>query len=158
MNHAANPKGGDGFEVRTPRAEDAVALARLGSELGYPNSADQMSVRLEQLSARVDHWVGVATDRAGGALGWIHVGRSVTLETGEYAEIFGLVVASVARRGGLGRRLVRAAEEWARSAGFERITVRSNVLRSESHLFYPSLGFTRSKSQHVYVKSLAPQR
>jgi GNAT superfamily N-acetyltransferase len=158
MNHAAILEGGAGSEVRTPRAEDAAALACLASELGYPSTAEQMRVRLERLSSRVDHWVGVSTDRAGAMLGWIHVGRSITLETGEFAEIFGLVVASVARRAGVGRRLVQAAEEWTRSTGLERITVRSNVLRSESHLFYPSLGYTRLKSQHVYVKSLAPQR
>ena len=158
MNHAAITEGGAGLEVRTPRAEDAVTLARLASELGYPSSAEQIRARLEQLSSRADHWVGVATDHAGAMLGWIHVGRSITLETGEFAEIFGLVVASEARRGGVGRRLVRAAEEWTRSVGFERITVRSNVLRSESHLFYPSQGYSRLKSQHVYVKSLAPRR
>ena len=154
MNRAATLEGGAGFEVRTARAEDAVALARLATELGYPSHAEQIRVRLEALSSRADHWVGVATDQAGEVLGWIHVGRSVTLESGEFAEILGLVVASGARRAGVGRRLARAAEEWTRSAGFGRITVRSNVLRPESHLFYPSLGYARVKSQHVYVKSL----
>jgi hypothetical protein len=34
------------------------------------------------------------------------------------------------------------------------IVVRSNVLRPESHGFYESLGYIRTKSQHVYSKCL----
>jgi GNAT superfamily N-acetyltransferase len=143
-----------GPEVRAAHVEDAHALARLADELGYPTSAAQIRARLERLRPRPEHWIGVAIDRAGAVLGWIHVARAIALETGEFAEILGLVVSNACRRTGVGRELVSAAERWCRQAGLARITVRSNVLRSESHLFYPSLGYSRSKSQHVYVKSL----
>ena len=33
--------------------------------------------------------------------------------------------------------------------------LRSSVDRTEAHMFYPALGFERSKTQHVYRKSLA---
>jgi hypothetical protein len=34
------------------------------------------------------------------------------------------------------------------------MTVRSNVVRAESHPFYERLGYVRSKTQHAYRKHL----
>lgn len=48
-----------------------------------------------------------------------------------------------------------SAEGWALSSGFSSIRVRSNVTRAESHPFYERLGFARTKTQHVYSKTLA---
>jgi GNAT superfamily N-acetyltransferase len=142
------------LEVRTVRLEDAVALAVLAGELGYPNTADEMRARLNLLHDRADHWVGVAA-RGSVPLGWVHVARRLVLESGECAEILGLIVSESARNTGIGRRLVAAAEHWSRSLGLASIAVRSNVLRVESHRFYPALGYARTKSQHVYAKALA---
>ena len=76
------------------------------------------------------------------------------LEMGERVEIVGLVVDSVARRSGVGRALVAAAEHWARSRGIDEVFVRSNVVRPESHPFYERIGYLLSKTQHVYRKRL----
>ena len=70
----------------------------------------------------------------------------------------GLVVDSGARRRGLGRALVDVAENWTRARGLCLLTVRSNVTRDGSHPFYESLGYTRSKTQHVYGKVITPIR
>ena len=82
------------------------------------------------------------------------VERHCSLESGEQAELAGLVVSSDARRLGVGRALVAAAEAWTRAAGFPTLRVRSNVLRAESHAFYRSVGFVPVKTQHTYEKSL----
>lgn len=58
-------------------------------------------------------------------------------------------------RNGVGRALVASAEAWALGNGFSSIGVRSNVARVESHPFYERLGFARTKTQHVYSKTLA---
>ena len=60
-----------------------------------------------------------------------------------------------ARRSGAGRRLIAAAEDWTRARGLRELFLRSSVDRTEAHVFYPALGFERSKTQHVYRKSLA---
>ena len=73
---------------------------------------------------------------------------------GDKAEVVGLVVDADARRAGAGRRLVAAAEDWARAQGMGELFLRSNVVRPEAHAFYPALGFERSKTQHVYRKAL----
>jgi ribosomal protein L15E len=46
------------------------------------------------------------------------------------------------------------AEAWAREASAGYVVVRSNVRRTESHAFYPSIGYAPSKTQAVYRKSL----
>jgi GNAT superfamily N-acetyltransferase len=54
----------------------------------------------------------------------------------------------------VGGLLVQAAEDWAADRGLRSIVVRSNVIRPESHSFYKQIGYTQSKTQHVYTKSL----
>ena len=55
---------------------------------------------------------------------------------------------------GAGRALVGAVEAWAGARGLPLMTVRSNVVRAESHPFYERLGYVRSKTQHAYRKHL----
>ena len=76
------------------------------------------------------------------------------LEIGRLAEILGLVVDASVRRQGVGQQLVAAAEAWANAHGLPGMTVRSNVVRAESHPFYEALGYVRIKTQHTYRKVL----
>ena len=147
-----------GARIRQPVLEDAGEIARLDAELGYAADPAQMQARLIELGKLANHFVAVAEgDKR--LLGWIHAEHRLSLETGAKAEIVGLVVDPRARRTGVGRLLVDAAEQWARSRGLGSIVVRSNAARVESHAFYPGLGYRRSKSQHVYAKTLeAPPR
>jgi len=147
--------------IRAARAADAAELARLATLLGYPSDAGAMLERLRQLQGSADHRIAVAAPAAGspGALGgWMHVARRATLESGEFAEILGLVVDTAARRGGVGRALVADAERWMRVQRLPRLTVRSNATRAESHDFYPALGFARVKTQQVYSKAFGDDR
>lgn len=140
-------------EIRRAQARDAAEMARLAVQLGYPMSAAEMTRRLGALVRNEHHCIVVAAD-AEVLLGWMHVEQRFSLEGGERAELMGLVVDSTARRGGLGRALVGAAEDWARSRGLSSLTVRSNVAREPSHPFYEALGYRREKTQHVYRKAL----
>jgi GNAT superfamily N-acetyltransferase len=144
-----------GVVVRTATADDAASIAELAGELGYPSEERVMRARLIGLQASATDWVGLAHEPGGRALGWVHIARRVTLEEGEAAEILGLVVHSAAHRRGVGRRLIEAAEQWCRRRSLSAVRVRSNVLRQGAHEFYPSLGYQRSKSQHVYTKALS---
>ena len=46
------------------------------------------------------------------------------------------------------------AERWARERGLTLIVLRSNVQRSESHAFYPAIGYEHFRTQAVYRKLL----
>jgi GNAT superfamily N-acetyltransferase len=91
-------------------------------------------------------------------VGWIHAAEQDILEAGRVCEIWGMVVAEGERGCGLGRRLIEAAEQWALIRGLDQISVRSNVVRAESHPFYERMGYSKFKTQHVYRKRLDPHR
>jgi len=139
--------------IRKATLDDAPAIARLSGELGYPVQARTMRERLERILERDEHVVFVAETTE--VAGWIHAAEHELLEIGRHCEICGLVVGSGQRGNGIGRRLIEAVEEWAPSRGLKQISVRSNVIRPESHPFYESVGFERYKTQHAYRKRLA---
>ena len=142
------------LHIRSATLSDAAAIAALSGELGYPASAQEMSVRLAVLLPQAAQFVAVAATPAGDVVAWIAAERRLLLEYGEKAEIVGLVVGAAARRTGVGKALVRAVEQWAREQGLAIVSVRSNAARVESHPFYERLGFVRIKTQHSYEKSL----
>jgi GNAT superfamily N-acetyltransferase len=86
--------------------------------------------------------------------GYIGVERRLALQDDERVEITGLVVDSAARRSGIGRLLVGAAERWALQHGLHTVVVRSNVVRPESHPFYEGIGYQRTKTSHTYRKEV----
>lgn len=139
--------------TRPARVADAAEVARLSAELGYPASEADMSARLAALLPLHEHHVVVA-EADGKLLGFAAVEIRTLLVSGRKAELMGLVVRSDARDMGVGKSLVRAAEEWSRAQGVGTMTVRSNTARSESHGFYERLGYMRNKSQYVYFKEL----
>ena len=139
--------------IRPPNPNDAPRLAELSTQLGYPASAGDIAGRLSKLLPRPDHFLRVAESPAGEAIGWIHAEERQILESGPWCEIMGLVVDAAQRGHGAGRALVSEVEAWARDRGLRTVKVRSNVAREESHPFYQRLGYARSKTQHVYLKS-----
>jgi ribosomal protein S18 acetylase RimI-like enzyme len=142
------------FLVRRAVLGDAPRLAQLSTVLGYPTSSAPMAQRLERLQAREQDTVLVAELASGHVVGWVHGSEQELLESGSRCEILGLVVDNEFRGQGVGRLLVAAVEQWAAARGLDEISVRSSVLRTESHPFYQRLGYTRVKTQHAYRKRL----
>src|SRR4051812_21197815 len=127
--------------IRRMVEADLSAVAELAGPWGYPSTREQIERRFRDLLAGSDHALFVAAPADGGTAGWIHVHALYSLESDSCAEIGGLIVDGRRRRQGAGRALVGEAERWARERGFRKIRVRSNVLRTEAHVFYPALGF-----------------
>lgn len=140
--------------IRAAALADAAEIARLSAQLGYPAEVAVFAGRLERILPLPTHAVLVCEGEYGRLAGFIGLEQRLTLEAGDKAEVVGLVVDAGARRGGIGRALVAAAEDWARSRGLHELFLRSNIVRPEAHAFYPALGFERSKTQHVYRKPL----
>jgi GNAT superfamily N-acetyltransferase len=141
--------------VRRARLEDAHALAVLSSQLGYPVSSTVLTERLAKILERTDELVAVARSFNGAVVGWVHGAEQRYLEASTRCELLGLVVDLEHRRRGVGQQLVAAMERWALGRGLTEISVRSNVVRAESHPFYERLGYQRTKTQHVYRKPLS---
>jgi GNAT superfamily N-acetyltransferase len=147
--------GGPGTPVviRTPEPGDAARLDGLVAQLGYPSRPDAIRARLERVLASPGDLLRVA-EVGGDVVGWVHAAEEELFESGRRCEIRGLVVDRAARRSGVGGALVAAVEAWARERGLPEVSVRSNVVREESHPFYARLGYARIKTQHVYRKPL----
>jgi N-acetylglutamate synthase-like GNAT family acetyltransferase len=140
--------------IRPARLEDAAEIANLSTELGYPTSEGEMKRRMEKLLQSVAYFLAVA-EQESRVIGWVAAERRLLLESGERADIVGLIVTKNARRSGTGLALVHAAEAWAIQQGMRTMAVRSSVARLESHPFYERLGYVRAKTQHAYLKQLA---
>lgn len=146
------------WQIRAARLEDAAEIARLTTKLGYPAKTDEIEHRLGELLRQSDHFIIVASGVHGHVFGAAMAERRNLLVCESQMENLGLVVGKNARRMGVGKALVGAVEKWALQLGVERIVVRSNVVRPESHPFYESIGYERAKTQHVYSKGLTTAR
>ena len=129
-------------------------MAVLTTQLGYPVEADELAPRLDEVQARTDDGLFVATDADGEVVGWIHVARIALLEASGMALINGLVVDEEARSAGIGTELVAAAERWAREHGATTIMVRSRSTRQRAHRFYERIGYAEVKRSHVFERPL----
>jgi GNAT superfamily N-acetyltransferase len=140
--------------IRIPRSTDCERMAVLATQLGYPSSAEEIERRITEMADRERFAVYVAEGPDHKVLGWIGVYVFISVEVDKFAEISGLIVDQNARCHGVGAKLLRAAEEWARTVGCLRISVRSNVVRERAHKFYLSHAFEFTKAQKSFVKRL----
>lgn len=133
------------MHIRPIHQGDVARLAVLLEQLGFPSTERDVRHRL-------DYWLG---DRAGALLGAdddgvlvgvaaLHVTPLLEV-TGKFGRLAALVVDEASRGRGVGRLLIRAAEERARAAGCLFLEVTSSSHRHPAHLFYESLGFTDSR-------------
>lgn len=141
------------MKIRAATLDDSAALAALSTELGYPTAPEVQRKRLALLLNRPEHAVFVA-EAEGRIVGWLHVFLRPLVESDLAAEIGGLVVAESFRRHGAGRTLVAQAERWAAAHGAQRLAVRCNAQREAGNRFYAALGFSTTKTQTVWRKTV----
>lgn len=141
--------------TRAARLSDASAIARLTTQLGYDLTDSQASDRLLRILSRPDQQFWVA-EIDGGVVGWVHAAKFEFLESGAFVVIGGLVVDKDHRRQGIGRALMRRAEEWTRQQGWSVVRLWSSAARTAAHEFYERLGYKNIKTQHSFLKLMEP--
>ena len=139
--------------IRPARQDDAADIARLTLQLGYDVEATGLAQRLSRVLASPDQAVLVA-DLDGAVVGWVHTMTWEYLEAEAFVVIGGLVVDASRRKGGIGRALMQAAEEWARARGHSVVRLWSSLTRTEAHRFYERIGYSNIKTQYSFVKAL----
>ncbi len=140
-------------QIREAGNTDSYSINSLSPDLGYSTTTQETAdKRIENiLKSKVDHlWVFEADNQI---KGWIHLFTANRIASAPFAEIGGLVVSSKCRREGVGRRLVEYARQWAATNNL-KIRVRCNAKRTDTHIFYKSVGFSSIKSQHIFEASL----
>ncbi|WP_243299529.1 GNAT family N-acetyltransferase [Bacillus litorisediminis] len=135
--------------IRRAKLEDVTEIVRLSSQLGYPVSVEQGRSRLERLLDNPEHAVFVYETGENKLGGWVHVFGKLLIGL-EYAEIGGLVVDQQSRRQGIGAKLMKQCEDWARDYGFSQVRLRSGGQRKEAHQFYKQIGYENIKWSQVF--------
>jgi GNAT superfamily N-acetyltransferase len=127
--------------VRDARAEDAEAMSRLCTQLGYPAQGSAIPKRLARLQSDPNARALVA-DAGDGPIGLatVHLRHTINHEA-PIAQLTLLVVDESQRTRGVGRALVEAAERWAHAQGCHRIVVTTALQRADAHAFYERIGY-----------------
>jgi GNAT superfamily N-acetyltransferase len=140
------------IQIRHADRDDAIQIADLLGQLGYPARAEDIPSRIERMRADGNSAILVAVSR-GVAVGLAttHL-LTVINRHGKVAMLSAIVVDERLRGEGIGRQLVYAVEAYARESGCERLTATTYLDRTGAHKFYESTGFELTGRR--YGKSL----
>jgi GNAT superfamily N-acetyltransferase len=129
--------------IRDAEPRDAEAIAGLLAQLGYPADDTTIVSRLERLGIVGDS-VAVA-ELDGKVVGLAHLQVSPAIEDDRPAAKLGaLVVDEAARRQGVGRALITAMKEEARTRGCGVFFLTTSELRDDAHDFYQRMGLQQT--------------
>lgn len=141
------------YLIRNAELRDSNSIAELSHQLGYKSEYATMLKRLTEILDHDDNCVFVAFEDKN-LVGWIHGFYSRRVESDSFIEIGGLVVGENYRKNGVGKMLVEEIIKWADLKECKKVRVRSNTIRTESHIFYQKLGFEINKEQKIFDKSV----
>jgi GNAT superfamily N-acetyltransferase len=126
-------------------------VALLHTETGASVTGSEIRLLLEELPSKDRLLLAVDGETL---LGYAHLRAARDLINKEMAEIVTVVVRQSHRRRNIGRRLVNAAETWARESGFKRLRFRVSDKNQEAHLFLNALGYEHTSSNDEFVSDL----
>jgi len=147
----ATQTSGDPIRIRPYSSPDRDAVLALGNRLviGLATWRDPAKMQaaarrwIEGDIARIGQTcaVLVAEGATGHLLGFVTVARDVHFTGDEQAYIGELVVAEQAEGHGVGRALMSAAEEWARTGGYTFVVLDTGSANDGARAFYARLGY-----------------
>lgn len=141
------------ISIRAARMSDAEDIANLTAQLGYEVDLPLVAERLSHILLRSDQQFIVA-EIDGRLGGWVHAIISEYVESGRFVTVGGLVVDRDHRMKRIGRTLMEQVEAWSKLQGYLIVRLSSSSMRTNSHRFYETLGYTNIKTQYAFVKSL----
>ncbi len=133
---------------------DLANVLGLCEQLGYPCTSSALQERFQKIRSHPDHALFVAKNFENQVKGFVHIEKELGLLDHARTELRALVVDEECRGAGIGRSLVQSAESWSLKNGLKMIRVRTNISREETHLFYSALGYQKTKTSHLFVKTL----
>lgn len=140
--------------VRPYQSTDLEAIRELMDVLGYPTNIEDMETRMKKIESLPDYYTFVA-EQEGIVVGMIGI-RDVYYYEGDglVTQISLLVVRQERQGRGIGRALIRFAEEWAKQNGSNSLYLTSGMKpeRLRAHDFYERNGF--AKNGYRFVKSI----
>jgi aminoglycoside 6'-N-acetyltransferase I len=144
--------------VRRAAEADFPAWAEMRRRLWPEEDADELARELPELVHRdPPYFAFVAEDGAGILVGFAEIGVRSYAEgapPGPAAYLEGIWVEPDCRRRGVGRALLRAAEQWARSTGLGHFGSDAAIDNEASRLWHLAAGFAEIERLVVFGKTL----
>ena len=143
------------MNVRSWITSDLPQLVGLMAQLGYPASENVLRERFSRVTRHPDYELLVLEDDDI-LLGCVGLFQAQAFEHDTtYVRIVAFIVNATHRRRGIGRRLIRAAEDWAHERGATAVLLNSGNRpeREAAHHFYQAMGYSVTSTS--YSKSLA---
>ena len=135
--------------IRQMSETDVAAVTMLSQQLGYPLPEEQILQNMKAVLETKDHDAFVAVHE-NKVVGWIGVAQAILIVIPAYCEINGLVIDQYYRGKGIGKMLIEQAKQWGKEKGNNKLKLRCNEIRTETHLFYQHLGFMETKEQKTF--------
>ncbi|SDE32659.1 GNAT family N-acetyltransferase [Pedobacter soli] len=136
-------------QIREISDKDAEAVAKLSTQLGYQSNIEQTRLRIGEINSSNENcaFVAVAENKI---VGWIHGFYTLRIESDPFVEIGGLIVDPDFRGQQVGKQLIANVKHWAEKQKVQKLKVRCNTKRTESHKFYETIGFKENKRQIAF--------
>jgi GNAT superfamily N-acetyltransferase len=141
------------YKVREPIAHDVAPVCRLAAQIGLPITNQDMQFRLN-LYKEQNNKAWVIENNENDVIGCaaVHVTK---VSYKNSARIVSILVDKKYRRKGIGRQLLKEAEDYAKSMGCEYVELTKNLRESNEALtFYMTLGYQNNQSCDYLEKPL----
>lgn len=124
---------------------------RLNFQLDYVISFETFKHNFHQLSkSNLDSLYVALLGQT--VVGWMHTKVQQRMQDPNALEIVALVVDEQCRGKGIGKLLVKKAEQEAQKAHLQDVILFSDVKRVGAHTFYEKLGFENKKTSKWFTK------
>ncbi len=131
------------MQIREATVNDIEVLTSLMEQLGYPTTIESMRIRMNNIESSSDYHTLLALYE-GKVVGMIGLVKGYYYEMdGSYVRIVAFVVDSNFRGKGIGKKLLKEAESWARRIGATGIGLNSGNRpeRFNAHKLYKNMGY-----------------
>ncbi|BFH61958.1 MULTISPECIES: GNAT family N-acetyltransferase [Paenibacillus] len=140
------------LQIRKSNCEcDLEAVTALMRELNYPTTINVMRERI-QASENNPKLCTMVAELDGKVIGMVALNQVRSFARSETAtQVSALIVSKEHRGQGIGKRLIRNAEEWSKAQGSQTLFLISGnrVERAPAHAFYEHIGFEKIGYQFV---------
>ena len=124
----------------------------LENDLGYNCELDKLNNRINEMLKRGNYQIFVACD-GDKVVGYIGCVSYLAFELeNEGMKIIALAVSKEYRRKGIGTKLLKTAEQWAKENNIEVVLLNSGLPRKDAHAFYEAQGFF--KKSYGFIKRI----